>query len=227
MGCVCAFAFGFSARIHGTSIDVFQGGNYKGTIQAYSGTDPAAVNYDYFSHSGHPTEGPNLRYNRGELFFYDGAEGTTFNVIFNKEREPGDPPTSGLVSWNLFTANNGDLSVILSDDKNELKQPYPNVFKGRWEWRNNTDGGIIGPFTPDWALLIDPKEYDRLDALRVFSADGKRFNLNLHTGPRGTMLFVLSGTIPVPETGSTLLLGALGFITVASAAQSRKLCRCR
>lgn len=206
------FALACAATLRATTIDVFQAGKLKGSIEAFSGANSAIDNYDFFSHSAHPAEGPNLRLNRGAVFFYDGPEGTTFNVIFNKEREPGEPVTTGLVSWNILVASLSDASVILSDDKPELTETNPNIFKGRWEWRNNTDGGILnGLELPIWAVLVDPKQYLGLDTLRAFSADGSRINLNLATGARGNMIFALH----VPEGGSTLALIAPAFAGLA------------
>lgn len=202
---------------HATLIDVYQGltPTYKGTIEAYSGTDPAIVNYDYFSHSGHPIEGPNLKFNRGEIFFYDGPEGLTFNVVFNKEKnDPTDQDTAGAVSWNIaaFSLPPGDPAVLLSDDKKELKEISPDAFKGRWQWVNNTDGGILEGFTEGaWGLVIDPVDYQSLDALKVFSDDGSRINMNLRTGDRGFMFFIPH----VPEAGSSLSLLAAGLGTLA------------
>jgi len=212
----CVLAF--SARA--TLIDVYQGnspnlGTFKGTIEAYSGVDSAVANYDYFSHSGHPTEGPNLKFNRGEIFFYDGPEGTTFNVLFNKEKNnQADPNTSGLVSWNIAALSFGDPSVLLSDDKKELKEDGSDFFKGRWEWNNNTDGGIIqGLDLPFWAVIIDPKEYQGVDSLKVFSADGGRINMNLRTGERGFMFFA----VHVPDAGGTIYLLSAGVFGLALA----------
>jgi hypothetical protein len=210
---VCFLA---GVNVRATRIDVYQGllpdpSTYKGTIEAYSGTDPAALNYDYFSHSAHPTEGPNLRFNRGEIFFYDGPEGTTFNVIFNKEKKAGDPETAGKANWNIAAASSvGDPSVLLSDDNNELKEDAT-FFKGRWEWHNNTDGGIIQGLIPFWILAIDPKLYEGLDSLKVFSANNDRLNMNLRTGDRGYMWFVVS----VPDGGSTLSLFSAGLAGLA------------
>jgi hypothetical protein len=206
----------FAAGVEATLIDVYQAGGFKGTIEAYSGVLSAQENYEYFSHSAHPVEGPNLRYNRGGIFFYDGPEGTTFNAIFNKERQPGDIRTQGMASWNIEVLSPGDPAVLFSDDLRELRETSPDVFKGRWEWRNNTDGGIIaGLEQPFWAMLIDPKEYAGLETLRVFSADGSRINLNLNTGWRGTTIFTLH--MPVPDGGSTLAmaLGAFGILAAA------------
>lgn len=208
---------------HATLIDVFQGLNgphiFKGTIDAYTGTDPAAVNYDYFSHSGHPTEGPNLKFNRGELFFYEGPDGMTFNMVFNKDNQnASDPVTDGLVSWNIAEASlpPGDASVLLSDDNRELKETDPDVFKGRWQWHNNTDGGIIGGLTGDWAVLIDPKEYQGLDTLKVFSADGDRINLNLETGNKGFIFFALHPS-SAPDAGGSAFMLAGGLLVLGMA----------
>jgi hypothetical protein len=216
---VAAFAscFLMAGSARATLIDVYQGSSftYKGTVEAYSGTDSAVVNYDYFSHSGHPTEGPNLKFNRGEIFFYDGPEGLTFNAVFNKEKEnPTDPDTFGAVSWNIgaFSFPTGDPAVLLSDDKRELKEISPDAFKGRWQWVNNTDGGIIGGLTGDiWGLVIDPVDYQNLDSLKVFSDDGSRLNMNLRTGDRGYMFFVPH----VPEAGSTLSFMGAGLGALA------------
>jgi hypothetical protein len=220
-----AVCFVFSFSVKATLIDVFQGGlgssSYKGTIEAYSGADPAKANYDYFSHSGHPAEGPNTRFNRGEVFFYDGPEGTTFNVIFNKDRvSSSDPVTVGKVSWNIAAGSViGDPSVLLSDDKKELKEEDFDTFKGRWEWRNNSDGGIIdGLGLPFWIVAVDPKEYEGLDALKVFGAEGERIDLNLRTGDRGTMFFMLH----VPEGGSTVGLLSMGMVGIGLVSRRNK-----
>jgi hypothetical protein len=212
----------FVPGVQATTIDVYQGAipTFKGTIEAYSGSASAVDNYDYFSHSGDPIEGPNTRFYRGEIFFYDGPEGTTFNAIFNKEKErPSDPDIRGAVSWDLISVSSGDPSVLLSDDRNELRESDPDYFKGRWEWHNNTDGGIIqGLDLPFWILAIDPREYDNLDSLKVFSADGERINMNLRTGNRGYMFFVLHPD-SVPDTGSTAGLVFFGIAGLAIASR--------
>jgi hypothetical protein len=214
-----------------TLIDVYQGinFNYKGTIEAYTGIDSAALNYDYFSHSGDPVEGPNLKFNRGEIFFYDGPEGTTFNAIFNKEKEkPADGNTDGSVSWDIVAGSfSTDPSVLLADDKKELKEVasdtvnHSALFEGRWAWHNNTDGGIIqGLDGPIWILAIDPIDYEGIDSLKAFSADGSRINLNLSTGNRGYLFFVPHfGNIP--DSGATLSLLSIGIAGLSLAAKRK------
>jgi hypothetical protein len=200
--------------------------NYKGTIAAYTGTDSAAVNYDYFSHSGDPVEGPNLKFDRGEIFFYEGSEGMTFNAIFNKEKEkPSDGDIFGLVSWDIAAGTfSTDPTVLLSDDKKELKEVasdpvnHSALFEGRWAWHNNTDGGIIqGLEGPVWILAIDPIAYQGIDSLKAFSADGSRINLNLSTGNRGYLFFVPHfGSIPDPGTTLSLLSIGIAGLTLAT-----------
>ena len=125
-------------------IDVYQGGVFLGTVNPYSGTDTGAVNYNFFSASGHPIIGPSPADREAQIFFYDGSDGLNLTMIFGKD---DSGVFSQKVQWDIIvTGSTTNPGVRLVDDNTtETKEVGDtNVFEGRWAFGNNTAGAVIG-----------------------------------------------------------------------------------
>ncbi len=137
-------------------IQVLQGSSVLGTVSPYTGTLTAANNYNYFSNSGHPVNGPTPMAQQGRIWFYEGSDGLAWNVIFNAV----GAAFNGSASWNInITGSTSNPGVVLSDDAGELKEPTSNQFTGNWNWfasSKATDGGVIAPLGTGWTINVTP-----------------------------------------------------------------------
>ena len=169
--------------VEATPINVFQGDTLLGTITPYTGTDTGADNYNYYSASGHPINGPAPAYQEGQIFFYDGSDGLNFNAIFNVDSASNSP---GKVLWDItITGSTTNPIVRLSDDDGtygELAEVGDNAFRGKWYYNYNTDGGAIGELDgAKWAVTIDPDYYYHVNSLKVFDSSGSYITLEVNT----------------------------------------------
>jgi len=202
-------------NVEATPINVFQGDTLLGTITPYTGTTTGEANYDYYSASGHPINGPTPVYKEGQIFFYDGADGLNFNAIFNVDKAPNSP---GKVLWYIgITGSTTDPVVRLSDDDGtygELAEIGDNVFRGRWYYNYNTDGGVIGEIDgAKWAVTIDPYYYLNVDSLKVFDSSGSYITLKVNTTDAIMMTPAdTPTTVPAPTTICLVGIGMLGLL---------------
>lgn len=142
-------------------IFVFQDGSNLGEITPYAGALSGADNYNYFSASGHPINGPTLGLGVGHVFLYEGSDGLSLNMIFGVDNS-GTRFPSEFVSWDIqVSGSTVDPGVILSDDGNELRETTTNdTFAGRWQYGTNTEGGVIGALGGNWIVDVNPLRYE-------------------------------------------------------------------
>jgi hypothetical protein len=209
-----------------TLVTVEQGGALLGTVQPYLGDLSAAANYGLSGVTGGSarlTYGPAPAEGIGSLFFYQGTDGLSFNIVFSVADNNNTGAGSAL--WDLAltpdAAHAGSVATVqVSDDASELQSPLPNLFTGSWTWANKyTDGGVIGGLVgTDWVLSLTQLQYAGLNELRVYGADTPSgyIRLGLVTGDDGTVEFrdpPVTGPqqdqdVPEPATLGLLGLGA-------------------
>ncbi|WDP91699.1 MAG: PEP-CTERM sorting domain-containing protein [Desulfobacter sp.] len=220
---VPVFVFLMAGTVSASMIDVTQGGTLLGSIASYSGSLSTIDNYDYYNAANRIQNGPaQTEYRRGHLFFYDGSDGLSFNMIFGHVVATGG--TSSVDLDIAVTGSSTDPSVLVSDDPNELQETGSNFFEARFYYNQAYgDGGAIGALGGDWTLTIDPLSYVNLDSLYVYGGDGSMFALNLGTDARSNIVFNLSEQEPpaIPEPSTILLLG-IGLLGLAGANRKKQ-----
>jgi hypothetical protein len=135
---------------------------YLGNISAYTDNSTtsknASENYNFGGASANITFGPTAEVNKGSVFFYHQYDNTThlyFNFFFGVEA--GSDTEHQYANVDIFTSKNtSEDYVIVMDDKAAEFSQYDNSsanslysasYKGRFRWKGNTDGGVIGPLT--------------------------------------------------------------------------------
>ncbi|MCB0422501.1 MAG: hypothetical protein KDD61_15985 [Bdellovibrionales bacterium] len=153
---------------------------YLGAIVTYSGNSKIADNYNYYSASAHPIVGPVPKGYEMNVFFYEGPDGLGFNLYANLD-EGGS--SDNKLNIDVSTSGNAlSDQVLISDDGGELKQEgktaTQTIYRGRFHYWNNTDGGAIGPFNgDDYKIQVKVLESGDIKNARFFSADGVSFTL--------------------------------------------------
>lgn len=196
-----------AAAVTSPRIEVLQAGVLRGTIAPYSGPLSAIANYNYTSPSGFPIYGPAPAAFEGRMFFYAGADGLYFNVIFNTETIG-----NGTVDWTIqVLGSTVDPAVKFSDDPappaeaTELMETTNNLFAGKWDYMARVDGGVIGPLGGTaWTITIDQLGYASrngrgIEVLRAFDATGASLQLFAEADRSQQIVF---RAIPVPEPGA-------------------------
>lgn len=166
---------------------------HLGDIVTYSGNISAVENYHYENASAHPINGPVPVGNELHSFFYDGADGLTFNFYGNVDLGPNAvvPDVKSQFSIKILTSkNNHEDGVLFVDDplegqgtdQTEMLNGRPvgenNEYSGAFHYGNHTDGGIIGPFNgEDFEIHVEVLDTFQIDTARFYSADGTSFNL--------------------------------------------------
>ncbi len=206
-----------------TPISVSQGGTYLGNINPFTGGITGAANYNFFSWSAHPINGPAPVEKEAHIFMYDGLDGLNFTTVFSKE--DSNNVGAGRVKWDISIAGSTTgTAVRLSDDGSELTETSADFYRGRWKYNNkNTDGGVIGEIGgAAWTITIDPIKYQNVSALKVFDYSGSFFSLNLNTDITGEIVLAAAAEpIPSPEP-TTLLLMGIGIAGLAGAEVRRR-----
>lgn len=150
--------------------------DFLGHFKSYSGSEDAASNYNYYSHSAHPKVGPQPDGRHSNVFFYADNAGLNFNFFHNID-EGGS--ANNKVLWAIETSgNNSQDKILLSDDPGELKELSQSngrkVYRGDFQYWLNTDGGVIGPFVTD-DFTISVKYLNNGDLLDIsFYSDGEK-----------------------------------------------------
>ncbi len=205
-------------------ISISQGGTYLGTINPFTGGITGAANYNYFSWSAHPINGPSPVENEAQIFMYDGSDGLNFTTVFSKE--DSNNVGAGSVYWDIsITGSTTGTDVRLTDDGSELTELSPDLFRGRWSYNNrNTDGGVIGEIGGDaWTITIDPIIYTNINTLKVFGNSGSFLSLNLNTDITGEIVLAAAAEpTPTPEPATIALLG-IGILGLAGGAARRRM----
>lgn len=173
----------------------------KGSITSYSGELSAQENYDYYSWSAHPINGPMPAGFESHVFLYEGSDGLSLNMYHNVD-EGGSAANS--VSWDIATLGNAAQDdIILQDDFGEvfsldpttylqenispgfeqiadyLNEGLAQVFRGSWSYWYNTDGVVLGPFEGEnFSIIVSGNYGGDVNNVAFYSADGQFFDLS-------------------------------------------------
>ncbi len=122
----------------------------------------AYYNYDYHtvnSSSENLHIGPTPSATKGNMFFYNQYDNTSYTYLFWMFGKGGTAfsPSPNYVHLDVFTANNTSSdNFTVSDDNTETNQEsqsessglYSSTYTGRYRYTSkNSDGGVIGPFS--------------------------------------------------------------------------------
>ncbi|OPX35082.1 MAG: hypothetical protein B1H12_09420 [Desulfobacteraceae bacterium 4484_190.2] len=199
------FLIGVTGIANAITISVSQGGNILGNIKSYSGNLSGAENYDWYNAKNHVHNGPTAVEKQGQIFFYEGSDGLSFNTIFSSV---GDN-TISKVEWDITIAGStSDPSVLVTDDQCELTESSTdNVFEGRWKYVQYLgDGGTIGEISGNtWSVTIDPVFYDNITSLKAYGTSNS-ISLNLDLNKK-IVFTIANSSAPVPEPATMLLFG--------------------
>ena len=199
------FLIGIAGIANAIPIIVSQGGTILGNIESYSGSLTGSDNYYYYNASNHVVNGPTALNKQGQIFFYEGSDGLSFNTIFSSV---GGSQSSS-VNWDITIAGSTtNPSVLASDDPTELTESgTDNIFNGRWNYiQQYGDGGVIGELGGNmWSVTVDQLSYSNINSLMAYGTTNS-ISLALDTTQDITFT-VASNPAPVPEPATILLMG--------------------
>ena len=128
----------------------------------------ATNNYDYRSSSEHLNIGPTPSATKGNMFFYNQYDNTSYTYLFWMFGKGGATfsPSPNNVHLDVFIANNeSSEDVVVSDDSGETNQEsqtdssgtYSSSYTGRYAYSSGkSDGGVLGPFSgSNYRIFID------------------------------------------------------------------------
>lgn len=221
---------------HDTDFDGIKD-TYLGTVSSYTGLMGSVANYNYFSASAHPVNGPAPMAYMSKMYMFEGTDGLSFGFFHNID-------AGGNVYWNHvgwdFQFRNMTSAIGLVDDSSPENRGEPGIvaidafnYHAGWAYALNTDGGIFNDLIPTkdyWEILIDPYMFGDIQQWGMYSGDGSFINLwNNPTPPPGSLApvddwgqpgdnrafsaIITPHVIPEPTTlllfGTGLLSGAL------------------
>ena len=210
--CTSGIVLGIWSGDQRTSTDTTK---YLGNISAYTDNSTTRKNaYENFNYSDASADiifGPTAVEGKGSVFFYHQYDNYTYEKYDNTThlyfyyffgvRGSGDS------EWNdpdvdTFTSNNTSSDGIIDDDDDGETTRYTSsdqcgqsstCYKGRYHYRGNTDGAVLGPFTgPDFKIYMILKgststidgqtlTLDRLESINYFSKDNSTIPLDNST----------------------------------------------
>lgn len=191
-----------------------------GSINGYEGTLTGKNNYDYYSHSGHPVNGPNPQAHRLKFFVYERTTNNRdFLNIIGGADEKGHQN-----HWHDFSldidiwGSTLDPRIVRGDENREFNETSEDHFEGDWSFKYNSDGGVIGGLKGDWEarIVFNDTELNR----HVFASDGSQnININEYLFEKEYDTYFISYTdqlpggqavIPEPATMLMFSTGLLG-----------------
>ena len=159
----------------------------------------ASNNYYLHNSSEDLTHGPTPSATKGNMFFYNQYDNTSYTYLFWMFGKGGSSfsPSPNSVDLDLFTANNESSdSVVVTDDSGETSRvsqtsssPYSSTYTGRYQYNSGkSDGGVIGPFSgSSYRIFIDRAGFStinsdnltlgNLDSFTYWSKDNRYFSL--------------------------------------------------
>jgi hypothetical protein len=159
---------------------------YLGSIMAYSGDMSAEKNYNWHSWSAHPINGPKPEGWTSKLFFYEGTDGLTLNMIYNVD---GGGSKENVVKLNVTSSRNNYVDgVVLLDDPNSKKTDFVRIshddkkeeksYDIQLKYWKNTDGIILGPYNSNnFKIRVRPQNLgDSAKIAGFYSASGEMFS---------------------------------------------------
>ena len=158
------------------------------TIQAVERAQSAASFYDYFSASSHTGfEAPW----ESKLFLYRDTTTGELSLFFthNIDRDTSGIATgNGAVTLDLDGVPPGAYVAQSDDPPGGPGGPGGGIGEldlgtnpeGRWNYRDNTDGGVIGglPSTTPWCITVTPLLFSNVDAWLYHFASGSSIDLD-------------------------------------------------
>ena len=210
--CTSGIVLGIWSGDQRTSTDTTK---YLGNISAYTDNSTTRKNaFDNFNWSNSSADiifGPTAVEGKGSVFFYHQYDNYTYEKYDNTThlyfyyffgvRGSGDE------EWNdpdvdIFTSNNTSSDGIIDSDEDDETTRYTSsdqcgqsstCYKGRYHYKGNTDGAVLGPFTgPDFKIYMILKgststidgqtlTLDRLESINYFSKDNSTIPLDNST----------------------------------------------
>jgi len=210
--CTSGIVLGIWSGDQRTSTDTTK---YLGNISAYTDNSTTRKNaFDNFNWSNSSADiifGPTAVEGKGSVFFYHQYDNYTYEKYDNTThlyfyyffgvRGSGDS------EWNdpdvdIFTSNNTSSDGIIDSDEDDETTRYTSsdqcgqsstCYKGRYHYKGNTDGAVLGPFTgPDFKIYMILKgststidgqtlTLDRLESINYFSKDNSTIPLDNST----------------------------------------------
>jgi len=141
-------------------------------------------NYDYRNSSEHLNIGPTPSATKGNMFFYNQYDNTSYTYLFWMFGVGGSS-TANKVHLDVFTANNTSSdNITVSDDDgsswetNQESQSqssglYSSTYTGRYKYDSCcSDGGVIGPFSgTTYRIFVDLGGKSSLNSSHNTTAD--------------------------------------------------------
>jgi hypothetical protein len=196
--------------VNASQVFVYQNGVNLGSVTSFSGANTMAGNWVL---NDGPTIGPSVTNNNGALFFYQGSDGLSFNILLND----GDVENeNGSYAFDM-TVTGSSPSILVNDDAaSEFSQDGAGTFHGNWQWSWGADGGVIGALDGLWQINIFnilngwSRTYNNtVDHLALVGTDGL-ISLN----PNQDIILTNVAAVPLPAGvwlfGSALL--GIGYI---------------
>ena len=137
-------------------------------------------NYEYRGSAEHLNIGPTPSATKGNMFFYNQYDNSSYTYLFWMFGKGGASFTGGAnhVHLDVFAANNTSSdNVTVSDDDNnpwetilesqsESNGLYSSTYTGRYKYSSNfSDGGVIGPFSgSSYRIFVDLVGKSSLDS---------------------------------------------------------------
>lgn len=160
---------------------------FLGDIVTYSGNISAESNYNYYSASAHPINGPTPIGYELHNFFYEGTDGLMLNFYGNVDSDDESKGSAdNQYSLKITTAGNDNADdVVFVDDPNNAddvvtvqKKGAENEYNAKFHYWYNTDGAVIGPFNGEYfEIHVQIVSAGDLQGARFYSANSSSFNL--------------------------------------------------
>lgn len=174
---------------HDTDFDGIKD-TYLGVVSGYTGGIDAAANYNFFSASAHPVNGPNPEAYKSKMFMYEGSDGLSFSVFHNID-------AGGNIYWNHvgmdFQFRNMSSSIGLMDDSSPENRGEPGAmvidafnYHVGWAYTLNTDGIVFNHLVPlddYWEIFVDPFMFGDIQDWGMYSGSGSYINFWMNPSP--------------------------------------------
>ncbi len=191
--------------------EVWQDTTYDGTPDKYlglitpfnQGVDVATA-YAYSGFSSHMID-PIPEAYKSKVWLYD-YEGFSVGMFHNVHAGGNTDWTN--VQWDVSVMGTPHWK-ILGDENHEFTYFGGDLYKGRWNYKSHTDGGVIGfENNYDWVVKIEPLSWEQQETWDVYSADGNVVSLNMDYD---AYIMPGDGANEVPEFGVVAAFVVLGL----------------